>query len=241
MYAKSRMIRGILFMLLGGIVATASPIVSLVGTNDYVDTLALFDNGADFTAAARYSPSNFKIRLDGDPDGRVTGGSGITWNTGGPQEFVLSFDGTTLTFSVMDDGTTHTVTAQPENTEVNTIIVMLRNQAHPRRTPRTLGVSNLALNGTSLAISGIALGWETSNVSMMIQNTGESFTLTGNLSILGTGPGGDERPIINFFGGMSTPPEIPGNEGAVPEPGTMLLSLAGLALIYGGRKRLQGR
>jgi hypothetical protein len=243
MKTTNRFLSALILLVLASGLATATPIVSLIDTNDYDATVSLFEGPTSFIAAARYAPNNFKIRIDGDPDGRVTGGNGISWNTGGPQPFTLSFDGTTLTFSVVDDGTTHTVSAQPVDPAVNTIIVMLRNQAVPNRSARTLGVSNLAFNGMTLAIGGISMGYETSNVSMMIQNTGKSFTLTGNLSILGTGPGGDERPIINFFGGTTKFPQGLGDqslagESAVPEPGTMLLSLAGLALIYGGRKRL---
>lgn len=231
-----------LALLVTALPLAAAPITTQLETTDLTVALSEFTNVA-FNATARWQSngtSNFKMRISdgaaGSPGHLVTGGSGITWTTNAPQAFTVNFNGSVVTFTIVDGANTFTIEASPAQTEVNSIMIALRSQAGAGISSE-IEVTNLAVNGGALSVPSASLGSVNSRTFLLVQGVGPGFTLTGNLRISKTG-GAGEIPSMVVFAGMtpSTPQDDDGTT-ATPEPGTLALLLAGSFLLLVGRAR----
>ncbi|MCW5964479.1 MAG: PEP-CTERM sorting domain-containing protein [Bryobacterales bacterium] len=223
----------------------AAPVTTQLETTDLTMALSEFTSVA-FNATTRWQSngtSNFKMRISngtaGSPGHLVSGGSGITWATDAPQSFTLNFNGSVVTFTIVDGANTFTIETTPEQTEVNSIMIALRSQAGVGISS-SIEVTNLAVNGGALSIPSALLGAVNSRTFLLVQGVGPGFTLTGNLRISKSG-GAGEIPSMIVFAGMTpfTPSDEGGDEGttSTPEPGTLALLLAGALLILVGHAR----
>ncbi len=227
----------------------AAPIVTSLETTELTAALSEFNQVA-FNATARWQSnqtSNFKMRISngtsGSPHHLVTGGSGITWNSDGPQAFTVNFDGAVVTFTIVDGANTHTIETSPAETEVNSLMIALRSQAGVGISSE-IEVTNLALNGEPLSSPSMYLGSVNSRSFLMVAGIGPSFTLTGNLRISKNGGAGEIPSMVVFAGTAPEPGPTSSSTSteneelvATPEPGTWLLMVTGMLLAMLGRSQ----
>ncbi len=224
---------------------SATPITTQLETTDLGVALSEFTSIA-FNATARWQSngtSNFKMRISdgasGSPNHLATGGSGITWGSDAPQAFTLNFDGQHVTFTIVDGANTFTISAQPQETAVNSLMIALRSQAGNGISSQ-ISASSLAVNGNGLSIPSASLGTVNSRTFLLVQGVSAGFTLTGNLQIVKSGGAGEIPSMVVFAGNTPYQPAVTSSATAdveTPEPGTFILLLAGGLLFMVGNWR----
>lgn len=216
----------ILFALALAAPAGAAPIVTVLSTTDLNTALGYLDTQV-FSSRIRWdsaSTANWKLWLSSG----TTGGSGITWNTNGPQTFTFSYVNGVATTTVVDGGSTFSISSTFTGSG-SAILIGVRANGNS-----SINASNLTIDGTAISPSSLGLANTGGRSFLLVTNLGGNFNLSGLLAMASSSGGsGGEIPALQIWVG-SSPFSDP---LASPEPAPMLLAGLGLVALATLRRR----
>ena len=203
-----------------------APIVTVLPTTDLTTALTYLDSQV-YSSRIRWdsaSTANWKLWLSSG----VTGGSGITWNTNGPQTFTFSYNNGLATTSVVDGGSTFSITSSFTGAGTAILVGVRAN------TNSSITASSLTIDGAAITPSSLGLANTAGRSFLLITNLGGNFNLSGLLAMASTSGGsGGEIPALQIWVGSSSYAD----PAQTPEPAPMLLAGLGLTALAALRRK----